>query len=53
MLTISTRQHDSLINTDNYVEVRRDIEAAVYTARALGYRTLVLYGHSLGNIHVK
>ena len=31
----------------------RDIEAAVYTARALGYRTLVLYGHSLGNIHVK
>ena len=31
----------------------RDIEAAVYTARALGYRTLVLYGHSLGNIHVQ
>src|SRR6516164_2383442 len=53
VLTISTRQHDSLINTDNFVEVRRDIEAAVYTARALGYRTLVLYGHSLGNIHVK
>ena len=53
MLTISTRQHDSLINTDNFVEVRRDIEAAVYTARALGYRTLVLYGHSLGNIHVQ
>jgi len=53
VLTISTRQHDSLINTDNFVEVRRDIEAAVYTARALGYRTLVLYGHSLGNIHVQ
>ena len=40
VLTISTRQHDKLINTDNFVEVRRDIEAAVYTARALGYRTL-------------
>ena len=43
VLTISTRQHDNLINTDNFVEVRRDIEAAVYTARALGYRTFVLY----------
>jgi pimeloyl-ACP methyl ester carboxylesterase len=53
VLTISTRQHDNLINTDNFVEVRRDIEAAVYTSRALGYRTLVLYGHSLGNIHVQ
>ena len=53
VLTISTRQHDKLINTDNFVEVRRDIEAAVYTARALGYRTLVLYGHSLGNIHIQ
>jgi pimeloyl-ACP methyl ester carboxylesterase len=53
VLTISTRQHDSLINTDNFVEVRRDIEAAVFTARALGYRTLVLYGHSLGNIHIQ
>jgi pimeloyl-ACP methyl ester carboxylesterase len=53
VLTISTRQHDNLINTDNFVEVRRDIEAAVYTARALGYRNLVLYGHSLGNIHIQ
>jgi pimeloyl-ACP methyl ester carboxylesterase len=53
VLTISTRQHDNLINTDNFVEVRRDIEAAVYTARALGYRNLVLYGHSLGNVHIQ
>jgi pimeloyl-ACP methyl ester carboxylesterase len=53
VLTISTRQHDNLINTDNFVEVRRDIEAAVYTARALGYRTIVLYGHSLGNIQIQ
>src|SRR5215470_5931212 len=29
------------------------IEAAVYTARALGYQTLVLWNHSLGNIHVQ
>jgi len=35
------------------LEVRRDIEAAAYTARALGYRTLVLHGHSLGNIQVQ
>jgi pimeloyl-ACP methyl ester carboxylesterase len=53
VLTISTRQHDDLRNTENFFDVRRDIEAAVYTARALGYRTLVLWGHSLGNIHVQ
>jgi len=33
VLTISTRQHDKLINTDNFVEVRRDIEADVLDAR--------------------
>jgi pimeloyl-ACP methyl ester carboxylesterase len=53
VLTISTRQHDDLRNTENFFDVRRDIEAAVYTARALGYQTLVLWGHSLGNIHVQ
>ena len=53
VLTISTRWHDELRNSDNFFEVRRDIEAAVYTARALGYQTLVLWGHSLGNIHVQ
>ena len=53
VLAINTRQHDERVNTDNFVEIRRDIEAAVYTARALGYRTLVLYGHSLGNIQVQ
>jgi len=52
-LSISTRQHDKLANTDNFLEVRRDIEAAVATARALGYRRLVLSGHSLGNIQVQ
>jgi dienelactone hydrolase len=52
-LTISTRQHDQLVNTDNFFAVRRDLEAAVATARALGYRRLVLSGHSLGNIQVQ
>ena len=42
-----------MINTENFLDVRRDIEAAVYTARALGYRTIVLHGHSLGNIQVQ
>jgi pimeloyl-ACP methyl ester carboxylesterase len=53
MLAINTRQHDERVNTDNFLDVRRDIEAAVYTARALGYRSLVLFGHSLGNIQIQ
>jgi pimeloyl-ACP methyl ester carboxylesterase len=52
-LAIDTRQHDDYINTENFFDVRRDIEAAVYTARALGYRSIVLQGHSLGNIQVQ
>jgi pimeloyl-ACP methyl ester carboxylesterase len=52
-LAINTRQHDDGINTDNFFDVRRDIDAAVRTGRALGYRTLVLQGHSLGNIQVQ
>lgn len=53
VLGINTRQTGPRVNTDNFLEVRRDLEAAVYTARALGYRTLVLHGHSLGNIQVQ
>lgn len=53
VLAINTRQSGSRVNTENFLEVRRDIEAAVYTARALGYRTIVLHGHSLGNIQVQ
>jgi len=51
-LSISTRQHDERVNTDNFFEVRRDIEAAVATAKALGYGSLVLQGHSLGTAQV-
>ena len=52
-LAIDTRQHDERINTENFFDIRRDIEAALYTARALGYRSIVLQGHSLGNIQVQ
>ncbi len=53
VLAINTRQSGVRVNTENFLDVRRDIEAAVYTARALGYRTIVLHGHSLGNIQVQ
>jgi len=52
-LSISTRQHDDAINTDNFYDVRRDIEAAVMTAKALGYTSIVLHGHSLGTVQVE
>ncbi len=52
-LSISRRQHDEHVNTDNFFDVRRDIEAAVATVRALGYRSIVLLGHSLGTGQVQ
>jgi pimeloyl-ACP methyl ester carboxylesterase len=52
-LTISTRQHDDRVNTDNFFDVRKDIEAAVLTAKALGYSSIVLDGHSLGTVQVE
>lgn len=51
-LSISTRQHDQHVNTDNFFEIRRDIEAAIVTAKVLGYRSIVLQGHSLGTAQV-
>ena len=39
VLAIDTRQHDDKINTENFFDVRRDIDAAMHTARALGYRS--------------
>jgi pimeloyl-ACP methyl ester carboxylesterase len=50
VLAINTRQHDAQVNSDNFFDVAQDIEAAVYTGRALGYRKIVLLGHSLGSI---
>jgi pimeloyl-ACP methyl ester carboxylesterase len=52
-LSISTRQHDEHVNTDNFFDVRKDIEAAVATAKALGYTSIVLEGHSLGTVQVE
>ena len=51
-LSISTRQRDEHVNTDNFFDVRRDIEAAVATVKALGFKSIVLYGHSLGTVQV-
>ncbi|MDB5594069.1 MAG: Lysophospholipase, alpha-beta hydrolase superfamily [Hyphomicrobiales bacterium] len=53
VLAINTRQHDDLVNTDNFLHIRQDIDAAVYTARALGYSSIVMHGHSIGNIQVQ
>jgi pimeloyl-ACP methyl ester carboxylesterase len=52
-LAINTRQHDDQIYTENFLDIPRDIDAAVQTARALGYRSIVLQGHSLGTIQVQ
>ena len=52
-LSISTRQHDEHVNSDNFLDVRRDIEAAVVTAKALGFRSVVLQGRSLGTEQVE
>ena len=51
-LAINTRQHDDKRNTDNFFDISRDIDASVQTARALGYRSIVLQGHSLGTLQV-
>jgi pimeloyl-ACP methyl ester carboxylesterase len=51
-LAINTRQHDEKRNTDNFFESSRDIGAAVQTAKALGYHSIVLQGHSLGTLQV-
>jgi len=50
VLGSNTRQHDDGVCKENFYAIRCDLEAAIYTARALGYRRIVLLGHSLGNI---
>ena len=52
VLAINTRQHDELVATENFFDVITDIDAGVRTGRALGYRRIVLQGHSLGSIQV-
>jgi hypothetical protein len=43
-LGINPRQSGARINTENFLNVRQDIEAAVYTAQVLRYRAIVLHG---------
>ena len=52
VLALNTRQHDEHVATENFFDVSRDLAAAIHTGRALGYRRIVLQGHSLGSLHV-
>jgi len=52
-LSINTRQHDDNVNTDDIRGTVRDVDAAVWTMRALGCRSIVLHGHSLGTAQVQ
>jgi pimeloyl-ACP methyl ester carboxylesterase len=52
-LSINTRQHDDGVNTDDIRGTLRDIDAAVWTMRALGCASIVLHGHSLGTAQVQ
>jgi pimeloyl-ACP methyl ester carboxylesterase len=52
VLAIDTRQSGDAVNTDSYYATVRDVEAAFWVARALGYERVVLHGHSLGTSQV-
>ena len=52
VLAIDTRQSLDAVNTDSFYATVRDIEAAFWAARDLGYERIVLHGHSLGTSQV-
>lgn len=52
VLAINTRQSGDAVNTDSFYATARDIEAAFWVARSLGYHRIVLHGHSLGTSQV-
>jgi pimeloyl-ACP methyl ester carboxylesterase len=52
VLAIDTRQSNEAVNTDSFYATVRDIEAAFWVARSLGYDRVVLHGHSLGTSQV-
>jgi pimeloyl-ACP methyl ester carboxylesterase len=52
VLAIDTRQSGDAVNTDSFYATVRDIEAAFWVARSLGYDRIVLHGHSLGTSQV-
>lgn len=53
VLSINTRQAGDAVNTDNFYATVRDIEAAYWMARDLGYTRIVVHGHSLGTCQVE
>jgi pimeloyl-ACP methyl ester carboxylesterase len=54
VLAINTRQSGpDAVNRDNFYDISLDIDAAVQTAKAMGYRRFALHGQSLGNIQVQ
>lgn len=50
VLTINTRQSGSAVNTDNLHDTVRDIEAAFWMAKSLGYERIAIHGQSLGTL---
>ena len=52
VLAIDTRQSNDAVNTDSFYATVRDIEAAFWVARDLGYDRVVLHGHSLGTSQI-
>jgi pimeloyl-ACP methyl ester carboxylesterase len=52
VFALNTRQHDEGVNTDIFSNSIRDIDAAYWVARSLGYTRIVLLGHSLGSAQI-
>jgi pimeloyl-ACP methyl ester carboxylesterase len=52
VFAVNTRQHDEGVNRDIFSNSIRDIEAAYWVARDLGYTRIVLLGHSLGSAQI-
>lgn len=52
VLSVNTRQSGDAVNTDNFYDTVRDIEAAYLVGLDLGYDRIVLHGHSLGTSQV-
>jgi pimeloyl-ACP methyl ester carboxylesterase len=52
VLALDTRQSNDAVNTDSFYATVRDIEAAFWVARSLGYHRIALHGHSLGTSQV-
>jgi hypothetical protein len=49
-LGLRTRQHGDSCNTDGLFATLRDLDAAAWVGRRLGYPRIVFHGHSLGSV---